>query len=281
MSSFVGIQIVAPKKDVYSPVKTYESQLLSTSDSLIEKDRGEVSSSDVPHSTKGALPLVVKSGIIDSRTRGALQLADINQTHVVLLGNQFYRIFENQQEQFTYYTSDDEDYMLGDYKYTSNLVPPDGWSECDGGTLSRTTYLDYFNLVGTSFGSGDGSTTFNKPNFKGGRTPMHKDTGVAAFDTLGETGGASTQTLSAANHAVHTHVQNSHTHQIEDPGFLCGVQDKTISSGPTGSYGRYSGGSVLRAASATATNQNQGSASSFSIQNPYQVGGIWIVKITN
>ena len=45
--------------------------------------------------------------------------------------------------------------------------PPDGYFFCDGRALSRTTYADLFAAIGTSFGSGDGSTTFNIPELRG------------------------------------------------------------------------------------------------------------------
>lgn len=44
---------------------------------------------------------------------------------------------------------------------------PEGWLVCDGSAVSRTTYADLFAVIGTTYGSGDGSTTFNLPN----RTP--------------------------------------------------------------------------------------------------------------
>lgn len=44
---------------------------------------------------------------------------------------------------------------------------PTGWLECNGGAVSRTTYADLFTAIGTTFGSGDGSTTFNLPDMRG------------------------------------------------------------------------------------------------------------------
>lgn len=41
---------------------------------------------------------------------------------------------------------------------------PDGWLLCDGSAVSRTTYAALFEAIGTTYGSGDGSTTFNLPN---------------------------------------------------------------------------------------------------------------------
>ena len=45
---------------------------------------------------------------------------------------------------------------------------PDGWLICNGAAVSRTTYADLFKAIGTTYGTGDGSTTFNLPN-AGGR----------------------------------------------------------------------------------------------------------------
>ncbi|HTV38598.1 MAG TPA: phage tail protein, partial [Xanthobacteraceae bacterium] len=42
-------------------------------------------------------------------------------------------------------------------------VPPTGWLNCDGSAVSRTTYATLFGAIGTTYGAGDGSTTFNVP----------------------------------------------------------------------------------------------------------------------
>ena len=44
---------------------------------------------------------------------------------------------------------------------------PTGWIECSGNAVSRTTYADLFAAIGTTFGAGDSSTTFNLPNLRG------------------------------------------------------------------------------------------------------------------
>lgn len=45
--------------------------------------------------------------------------------------------------------------------------PPTGWLECDGSAISRTTYAALFSAIGTTFGVGDGSTTFDLPDLRG------------------------------------------------------------------------------------------------------------------
>jgi len=46
-------------------------------------------------------------------------------------------------------------------------APIDGWLYCDGSPVSRSTYADLFAAIGTTYGVGDGSTTFNLPDFRG------------------------------------------------------------------------------------------------------------------
>ena len=46
-------------------------------------------------------------------------------------------------------------------------TPPTGWLECDGSAISRTKYSNLFGIIGTTFGEGDGSTTFNLPDLRG------------------------------------------------------------------------------------------------------------------
>lgn len=45
--------------------------------------------------------------------------------------------------------------------------PPAGWLHCNGAAVSRTDYADLFAAIGTMYGSGDGSSTFNLPDYRG------------------------------------------------------------------------------------------------------------------
>lgn len=89
--------------------------------------------------------------------------------------------------------------------------PPAGYLICDGSAVSRTTYAALFAVLGTAYGSGDGSTTFNLPNLKG-RVAVGLDAAQTEFDALAETGGAKTVTLDVTQMPAHTHVQDAHTH---------------------------------------------------------------------
>jgi microcystin-dependent protein len=98
---------------------------------------------------------------------------------------------------------------------------PSGWLLCNGQSVSRITYAALFAVIGTTYGSVDGST-FNLPN-TAGRLPVGYNSGDTSYDTLGETGGSKTTTLSTNELPAHTHSgttnsDGSHTHTINDPG---------------------------------------------------------------
>jgi len=56
---------------------------------------------------------------------------------------------------------------IGTIQYFAKNSAPFGWLKANGAEVSRTTYIDLFNQIGTTFGSGDGSTTFNLPDIRG------------------------------------------------------------------------------------------------------------------
>jgi len=88
---------------------------------------------------------------------------------------------------------------------------PAQWLLCDGTAVSRTTYSALFAAIGVLYGVGNGSTTFNLPDYRG-RVMVGLNSTDADFDTLGEKYGSKTHTLTSAQMPVHTHIQNAHTH---------------------------------------------------------------------
>lgn len=81
---------------------------------------------------------------------------------------------------------------------------PDNWLLCNGQAVSRTDYQELFNTIGTTYGTGDGFTTFNLPDLKG-KIPVGKNANDTDFETLGETGGEKTHTLTVNEMPKHTH----------------------------------------------------------------------------
>lgn len=85
---------------------------------------------------------------------------------------------------------------------------PTGFLLCDASAVNRTTYADLFAVIGTTYGVGDGSTTFNLPDLRGRAVIMvdgaanritAASTNGANADTLGGAGGTETVTLAIAN----------------------------------------------------------------------------------
>lgn len=90
--------------------------------------------------------------------------------------------------------------------------PPANWLICDGSVVARADWPSLFASIGTTYNTG-GETTeqFRLPNLKG-RVAVGRDSAQTEFDTLGETGGAKTHTLTTAEMPSHTHIQDAHNH---------------------------------------------------------------------
>jgi microcystin-dependent protein len=80
---------------------------------------------------------------------------------------------------------------------------PDGWLDCDGAAVSRTTYSALFTAISTTWGEGDGSTTFNLPNFNG-RVLIGDGTGLTSEDVTAGAVDVSAGTSSAGAFTVNS-----------------------------------------------------------------------------
>lgn len=90
--------------------------------------------------------------------------------------------------------------------FTGSTVP-NRYLVCDGSAISRATYSDLFAVIGTYYGAGDGSSTFNLPDMTG-RAVL----GVASGYNVGRIGGAETVTLAVSTIPSHTHTIPEHGH---------------------------------------------------------------------
>ncbi|WP_200840583.1 phage tail protein [Geminicoccus flavidas] len=129
------------------------------------------------------------------------------------------------------------------------VVAPPGFLMCSGQAVSRTDYAALYSLLGTRFGAGNGSTTFNVPDLRG-RVPVGLDnmggtnanrvteaaSGIDSL-TIGATGGAQTHTLTTAQMPAHTHSYNAYT------GANAGAGTPVTGTGATAVIGSSTSGS--------------------------------------
>ena len=103
---------------------------------------------------------------------------------------------------------------------------PTGFLLCYGQAISRSTYADLFSAISTTYGTGDGSSTFNVPDLRGRVVAGQDDMGGSSGDnltglsggvngdTLGATGGSESHTITIAEMPSHSHTVTAH----ENPG---------------------------------------------------------------
>jgi microcystin-dependent protein len=87
---------------------------------------------------------------------------------------------------------------------------PAGWLMCDGAAISRAVYASLFASVGTSYGAGDGSTTFNLPDFRG-RFARYND-------NMGTAQGAAGRDIARVHGSTQTQATAKNNLAISDPG---------------------------------------------------------------
>jgi microcystin-dependent protein len=114
--------------------------------------------------------------------------------------------------------------VTGAIKMFAGAAAPTGYLLCYGQAVSRTTYANLFTAISTTYGSGDGSTTFNVPDMRG-LTVIGKDdmggsaannvtsasTNGANSTALGGKGGAETCSLTSGQNGAHTHTLSGNT----------------------------------------------------------------------
>jgi len=146
---------------------------------------------------------------------------------------------------------------------------PTGWLLAYGQAVSRTTYADLFTAISTTYGSGDGSTTFNLPDLRGRTIAGQDDMGGSSAnrltnqsgglngDTLGATGGAETHTLTTSQMPSHSHTLGSNAKistTFSTSGSNTAVKRETLSGSALDSF---ISGSTEAAGSGSAHNNVQ------------------------
>ena len=134
-------------------------------------------------------------------------------------------------------------------------TPPTGWLECDGSAVSRVTYANLFNLFNADdisrYGEGDGSTTFNLPDYRG-YFLRHQDGGVAVDPDAGSRLASSSDSGAPTGDVVGTKQADefdSHTHLV---GFVANT-----TAGSAGIAGSNSAPNITQATQATGGNETR------------------------
>lgn len=141
------------------------------------------------------------------------------------------------------------DSQVGIVQDFAGSAAPAGWLLCYGQAVSRTQYAALFAVIGTTFGAGDGATTFNVPDARG-RVIAGKDNmgGGAAGRLTSGAGGVNGAALGGAGggetHTLTTVQMPAHAHGVTDPGHKHVYAKPTVLVGsPSGSLNQVFGNS--------------------------------------
>jgi microcystin-dependent protein len=168
----------------------------------------------IPHATSGAAPTLSVDGLGAQNLR--LVSGEAPPVGAFVAGTPYLVRYNNSVPEFIAYAASGITPIGAGMDFWGTTAPG-GWLFCYGQAVSRTTYAALFAVLGTTYGSGDGSTTFNLPD-KRGRGSAGKDdmggssanrltnqTGGLNGDTLGATGGSETHTLQINQMPAHDH----------------------------------------------------------------------------
>ena len=153
---------------------------------------------------------------------------------------------------------------------------PEGFLFADGSAISRTEYSELFEIIGTLYGAGDGSTTFNLPD-KRKRMSVMLESEDTAFNALGKTGGSVNHILTKAELPDYTLYSQAHAHS-EVVTSVSASRTNTWDVNKTAASVTSVSSSKGNSASTTITVKSGGSGEAINIMNPYLVCN-YIIKV--
>ena len=146
------------------------------------------------------------------------------------------------------------------------------WVMCDGRELSRSEYSALYSVIGTKYGAGDGTSTFNVPNING-KMIVGIDVDDEDFNEVGKTGGSKTHTQTVDELAKHNHIISSST-GVGNPIIVYADGQSTPGPGATNYTLKYDG--TTSDSTPYMYTKSNGNGSPMDIMNPYIVGKYYI-----
>ena len=251
----------------------------------------------VPHVTSGSGPVTLNVdglGAKALRSAPGVELA----AGTLIAGTPYAAVYRNAGNEWLlrgFFGANPYNVPLGaGMPFFGPVAPNSSFAFPRGQPISRTTYSALFALIGTTYGAGDGSTTFALPDLSGrllacregmdgAPAPGRITTAGSGIDgtALGATGGAETVTLATSQLPAHTHANTlsdpghihgvsdpTHAHSVSDPTHAHGVNDPTHNHAAAGAFVINTGGGLNISSSGpygTAANTNA-AATGISIQ---------------
>jgi microcystin-dependent protein len=214
----------------------------------------------IPHATNGATVTLNVDGLGAKALRSApgVELP----AGVLIQGTPYCAVYNNSTTEWIlqgFWGANDYSIPLGaGVSYFGTSAPNSKFAFPSGQAISRSTYAALFALIGTTYGSGDGSTTFNLPSLGGRLLACRENMNGAGAEgritsagsgidgaTLGAAGGAQSVTLDTTMIPSHTHANS-----LSDPQHAHGVTDPNHSHTPAaGAFVVNSGGGLTIASS--------------------------------
>jgi len=139
-----------------------------------------------------------------------------------------------------------------------SITAPAGFLNCNGSAVSRTTYSALFSVIGTTFGAGNGTTTFNLPD-----TTNNTVRGGYSSGNIGVTAGADSVTLTVGNIAPHGHGLSQNGQNFSGGGGVSSVQPNFVNNGSS------TGADILSPGTTTVVTASGGTPTAVNIVNRY------------
>jgi microcystin-dependent protein len=238
-----------------------------------------------PHATNGATVTLNVDGLGAKPLRSAPSVE--LPAGVLVQGTPYVALYNSSDAAFYLQSFFSNPYTVpigGMIDFTGSTAPNSSFVLPYGQAISRTTYSTYFSLVSTTYGSGDGSTTFNVPDLRGRVVAGKDDMGGSSAnrltdaddglngDTLGDTGGGETQVLVTGNLPAYTpsgSIVTSSLPTVSGVGAYAGTSGATFSpaAGANAAGGTVAPLTITSTSTFTGTAQG-GTSTAFGVVQP-------------